>query len=226
MTNCLQNCFYHCVNYPFCENAKNNCKKVFLVFFCETNWFFLRCTRWRFFMIMHFSANFKKSRKEFLISNLNNPFLTINHWPIFDFLQDFTDSSWPLTQPDLAKITNIQVQCEKTSIRVNVDFDRPFYGMVFSKGHFSDPNCVHLQSGSGATSTVFEIQMNQCGMTASGGFGSDNGQPNPAGSFIESTIIVQYDPLVQEVWDQARKLRCTWYDYYEKSVTFRPFQVS
>ena len=43
---------------------------------------------------------------------------------------------------------------------------------------------------------------------------------------MESTIIVQYDPLVQEVWDQARKLRCTWYDYYEKSVTFRPFQVS
>ena len=118
------------------------------------------------------------------------------------------------------------MQCEKTSIRVSVDFDRPFFGMVFSKGHFSDPNCVHLQAGSGATSTVFEIQNNQCGMTSSGGFQSDNGQPNPAGSFIESTIIVQYDPLVQEVFDQARKLRCTWYDYYEKSVTFRPFQVS
>ena len=146
----------------------------------------------------------------------------------FYCLQDFSgDSSWPLTQPDLAKITNIQVQCEKNSIRVNIDFDRPFYGMVFSKGHFSDPNCVHLQPGGGATSTVFEIQLNQCDMTSSGGFQSDNaGQPNPAGSFIESTIIVQYDALVQEVWDQARKLRCTWYDYYEKSVTFRPFQVS
>ena len=52
------------------------------------------------------------------------------------------------------------------------------------------------------------------------------GQPNPAGSYVENTIIIQYDALVQEVWDQARKLRCTWYDYYEKSVTFRPFQVS
>ena len=31
---------------------------------------------------------------------------------------------------------------------------------------------------------------------------------------------------MQEVFDQARKLRCTWYDYYEKSVTFRPFQVN
>ena len=27
-------------------------------------------------------------------------------------------------------------------------------------------------------------------------------------------------------FSQARKLRCTWYDYYEKSVTFRPFQVN
>ena len=139
---------------------------------------------------------------------------------------DISDSIWPLSQPDLTKITNIQVQCEKTSIRVNIDFDRPFFGTVFSKGHFSDPNCVHLQPGSGATSTVFEIQNNQCGMTASGGFQSNNGQPNPSGSFIESIIIVQYDPLVQEVFDQARKLRCTWYDYYEKSVTFRPFQVN
>ena len=43
---------------------------------------------------------------------------------------------------------------------------------------------------------------------------------------IHSMIVLQYDPLVQEVFDQARKLRCTWYDYYEKSVTFRPFQVN
>lgn len=35
------------------------------------------------------------------------------------------------------------------------------------------------------------------------------------------TVIFQ----VQEVWDQARKLRCTWHDQYEKSVTFRPFPV-
>ena len=43
---------------------------------------------------------------------------------------------------------------------------------------------------------------------------------------IHTIFVLQYDPLVQEVFDQARKLRCTWYDYYEKSVTFRPFQVN
>ena len=61
-------------------------------------------------------------------------------------------------------------------------------------------------------------------MVSSGNTNS-NGQPNPEGSFVENTIVIQYDPVVQEVWDQARKLHCSWYDYYEKSVTFRPFNV-
>ena len=134
------------------------------------------------------------------------------------------DDIWPATQPDLPQIQDIQVQCEKTSVRVNVKFDRPFYGMIFSKGFYSDPNCVHLASGSGTITASFEIFLNGCGMTSSGNT-ETFGQPNPAGSFVENTIIIQYDALVQEVWDQARKLRCTWYDYYEKSVTFRPFQV-
>ena len=110
-------------------------------------------------------------------------------------------------------------------MRVSVDFDRPFGGLIFSKGHYSNPNCVHLPAGSGSVNAAFEIRLNECGMSSSGQTES-NGQPNPAGSFVESTIIVQYDPQVQEVFDQARKLRCTWYDYYEKSVTFRPFQVN
>ena len=29
-----------------------------------------------------------------------------------------------------------QVQCEKSFMRVNVEFDRPFYGMIFSKGYY------------------------------------------------------------------------------------------
>lgn len=135
-----------------------------------------------------------------------------------------SNEQWLLPSPDRPKIQNIEVQCEKSSMRVSVSFDRPFYGMIFSKGHYSDQACVHMQSGSGSLNAQFEIYLNSCGMSASDG-GSNYGQPNPAGSFVENTIIIQYDPLVQEVWDQARKLRCTWYDYYEKKVTFKPFQV-
>lgn len=30
----------------------------------------------------------------------------------------------------------VQVQCEKSFMRVSVEFDRPFYGMIFSKGYY------------------------------------------------------------------------------------------
>lgn len=140
------------------------------------------------------------------------------------------DEAWPLATPDMPQIKHLQVQCEKTHMRVNIEFDRPFYGMIFSKGFYSDPHCVHLKPGTGHLSATFEIFLNSCGMSSSGnqqGGGGDYGGhgPTPSGSYVENTIIVQYDPYVQEVWDQARKLRCTWYDFYEKAVTFRPFQV-
>ncbi|KAF2359488.1 Zona pellucida domain [Trinorchestia longiramus] len=132
--------------------------------------------------------------------------------------------NWPLAAPDMPSITNLQVQCDKTYMRVSVEFDRPFHGMIFSKGYFSDASCVHLRPGSNTLHAQFDIYLNSCGMSSSSSDGN-YGQPTPSGTFIENTVIIQYDPLVQEVWDAARKLRCTWYDYYEKSVTFRPFQV-
>lgn len=111
-------------------------------------------------------------------------------------------------------------------MRVNIEFDRSFYGMIFSKGFYSDPHCVHLKPGTGHLNANFEIYLNSCGMSSSANHNSAGyGGPTPSGSYVENTIIIQYDPYVQEVWDQARKLRCTWYDFYEKAVTFRPFQV-
>ncbi|KAK0084080.1 hypothetical protein PV325_007652 [Microctonus aethiopoides] len=136
------------------------------------------------------------------------------------------EENWPLASPDTPQIKHLQVQCEKTHMRVNIEFDRPFYGMIFSKGFYSDPHCVHLKPGTGHLSATFEIFLNSCGMSSSANHNvAAYGAPTPSGSYVENTIIIQYDPYVQEVWDQARKLRCTWYDFYEKAVTFRPFQV-
>lgn len=50
-------------------------------------------------------------------------------------LQGPHDDTWPLQAvPDAVKIKHLQVQCEKTHMRVNIEFDRPFYGVIFSKG--------------------------------------------------------------------------------------------
>ena len=134
--------------------------------------------------------------------------------------------AWPQAQPDMPKIVSLDVTCEKNLMKVFVEFDKPFYGIIFSKGHYSDVNCVHLPAGLGRTSAKFDVSINSCGTTGNTenglyGYGADSG----SGTFFENTIVVQYDPQVQEVWDQARKLRCTWHDQYEKSVTFRPFPV-
>lgn len=133
---------------------------------------------------------------------------------------------WPNAAGDTPKIINLDVKCEKSSMKVFISFDKPFYGIVFSKGHYSNVHCVHLPVGLGRTSATFEISIHACGTTGNTenglyGYGADSG----SGTYFENIIVIQYDPQVQEVWDQARKLRCTWHDQYEKSVTFRPFPV-
>jgi len=131
----------------------------------------------------------------------------------------------PRFQPDMPRIKSLDVQCEKNLMKVSIKFDKPFYGIIFSKGFYSDVNCVHLPAGVGRSEAQFDVAINSCGTIGDG-----------HGAF-ENTIVVQYDPQVQEVWDQARTLRCTRprgqfhkvslrnNDMYEKSVTFRPFPV-
>ncbi|XP_030756923.1 uncharacterized protein LOC115882816 [Sitophilus oryzae] len=133
---------------------------------------------------------------------------------------------WPAPTPEMPKIVSLDVKCEKNLMKVYIGFDKPFYGIVFSKGHYSNVHCVHLPAGLGRTSAHFEIGIHACGTsgnTENGlyGYGAESG----SGTYFENIIVIQYDRQVQEVWDQARKLRCTWHDQYEKSVTFRPFPV-
>ena len=59
----------------------------------------------------------------------------------------------------------------------------------------------YIKSGSGTVSTSFEVKLNTCGTVSSGNTNA-NGQPNPAGSYVESTIIVQVTYMVSSVIKQ------------------------
>ncbi|XP_031370734.1 uncharacterized protein LOC116186701, partial [Apis dorsata] len=63
----------------------------------------------------------------------------------------------------MPKIISLDVKCEKSLMKVYLGFDKPFYGIVFSKGHYSNVNCVHLPAGLGRTSVNFEISIHACG---------------------------------------------------------------
>ena len=70
--------------------------------------------------------------------------------------------AWANSQPaNMAQIQDLEVQCEKDLFRVRIKFDRPFYGMVFSKGFYSNVNCVHVPAGLGQTQATFDIAMGQ-----------------------------------------------------------------
>ncbi|CAL4219666.1 unnamed protein product [Meganyctiphanes norvegica] len=46
------------------------------------------------------------------------------------------------------------------------------------------------------------------------------------GKFYENTIIVQYDSDLIEVWDEAKRLRCEWYNDYEKTASKPPMVIA
>ena len=58
------------------------------------------------------------------------------------------------------------------------------------------------------------------------------------GKFYENNIVIQYDKdlievrrgvagvHVSQVWDEAKRLRCEWYNDYEKGITKPPIRVS
>ena len=63
--------------------------------------------------------------------------------------------------PDMANIASLEVMCGKTHMEVQISFDRPFNGIIFSKGAIDQYNCIYVkpQTGSGAYS--FNIMYDQ-----------------------------------------------------------------
>ena len=89
--------------------------------------------------------------------------LTIFHLKNIQISKYFSaPDAWSNSQPaNMAQIQDLEVQCEKDLFRVRIKFDRPFYGMVFSKGFYSNVNCVHVPAGLGQTQATFDIAMGQ-----------------------------------------------------------------
>jgi len=75
-----------------------------------------------------------------------------------------------------------------------------------------------VEPGGGADRYGFAVPIGGCGTNLLT-------KRNTEISSAENVIIVQMDPLVQEVWDSARRISCSWDDSYRKSISFQPFSV-
>jgi hypothetical protein len=66
---------------------------------------------------------------------------------------------WPL------KLVSLDATCGADSIHVSVKFEKPFNGIVYSKGAFYTPDCVYVLPGTGEMDYNWEIPINQCETT-------------------------------------------------------------
>ncbi|MPC95940.1 hypothetical protein E2C01_091169 [Portunus trituberculatus] len=74
---------------------------------------------------------------------------------------------------------------------------------------------MYVEPNIGGTQYEFQIHYDGCGT-----------KPDMGGKFYENTIIVQYDPDLIEVWDEAKRLRCEWYNDYEKTASKPPMKIA
>ncbi|KAF5291967.1 hypothetical protein FQR65_LT11367 [Abscondita terminalis] len=123
---------------------------------------------------------------------------------------------WPLERPDgMPSIQSLEVMCGKDHMDVHLSFSHPFEGIVSSKGQHGDPRCVYVPPSSGQTFFSFRIAYARCGT-----------KPDLHGQFYENTVVVQYDKDLLEVWDEAKRLRCEWFNDYEKTASKPPMVIA
>ena len=109
------------------------------------------------------------------------------------------------------KLVALDVICGKDYMTVRAEFSSPFNGMVFSKGTYGQEDCMYVRPNSQLSHATFKVYYNSCGT-----------KPDLKGKYYENTIVVQYGKDIIEAYDEAKRLRCEWFEAYEKSATFRP----
>lgn len=75
--------------------------------------------------------------------------------------------------------------------------------------------CVYVPPSTGQTFFSFRIAYTRCGT-----------KPDLHGQFYENTVVVQYDKDLLEVWDEAKRLRCEWFNDYEKTASKPPMVIA
>ncbi|XP_041989047.1 uncharacterized protein LOC121740424 [Aricia agestis] len=123
---------------------------------------------------------------------------------------------WPTERPEgMPVIQSLEVMCGKDHMDVHLTFSHPFEGIVSSKGQHGDPRCVYVPPSTGQTYFSFRIAYSKCGT-----------KPDLNGQFYENTVVVQYDKDLLEVWDEAKRLRCEWFNDYEKTASKPPMVIA
>ncbi|XP_018357547.1 PREDICTED: cell wall protein RBR3-like, partial [Trachymyrmex cornetzi] len=110
-------------------------------------------------------------------------------------------------------IHSINVECSKTMMTINIEFNRVFDGIIYSKGYYLNPECVYVKQNSGSARYSFTVNLDSCGTQFLNDFASPAGQ-----AYLENVLVLQNEPSIQEVWDTVRRVRCLWEGNINKAL--------
>lgn len=110
-------------------------------------------------------------------------------------------------------IHEIDVQCAKDMMTINIEFNREFDGVIYSKGYYNNPECRYVTENSGQKKYTFTVSLNSCGTEFINAFDTEGK------SYLENVLVLQNEPGIQEVWDTIRAVRCLWEGNLNKSLS-------
>ncbi|KAG5884619.1 hypothetical protein JTB14_023816 [Gonioctena quinquepunctata] len=98
----------------------------------------------------------------------------------------------------------IDVECSKEMMTINIEFNREFNGVIYSKGYYHMPECQYVKENSGQTKYTFTVNLNMCGTQFVNAF------ETISQSYLENVLVIQNEAGIQEIWDTIRSVRCLW----------------
>ncbi|KAL0118408.1 hypothetical protein PUN28_009220 [Cardiocondyla obscurior] len=111
-------------------------------------------------------------------------------------------------------IHSLDVECSKTMMTINIEFNRAYDGLIYSKGFFMNPDCTYVKQNSGSMQYSFTVSLDSCGTQFINDFEGEAGQ-----AYLENVLVLQNEPGIQEVWDTVRRVRCLWEGNINKALT-------
>ncbi|XP_043285483.1 uncharacterized protein [Venturia canescens] len=123
-------------------------------------------------------------------------------------------------RPNTTRVQHIEAECQDDYMKIRIGFNGSFAGLLYSAGYSYDPDCMYV-NGTGRDYYEFYIQLNRCGTLGENTHHQDS-RKNPTKNLMWNTVTVQYNPMIEEEFDEHFKVTCEYgYDFW-KTVTF-PF---
>ncbi|EEB12802.1 conserved hypothetical protein [Pediculus humanus corporis] len=165
-------------------------------------------------------------QKSVVLVSDSSGYVPVNHYHHprvpSDYHIDYWDRESRKHKHNFTRVQHIEAECQDDYMKIRVGFNGSFTGLLYSSGYSYDPDCIYI-NGTGRDYYEFYIQLNRCGTLGKNAKAEESRKSSSiAKNFMWNTITVQYNPLIEEEWDEHFKVTCEYgYDFW-KTVTF-PF---